>query len=170
MKFGEIFICRFPFTSGQASKPRPALVLFDIGLDVVICRITSVQHSDPLDVTVADWSAAALAKPSVIRLSRIVTAEKALLRTRIGELTAADKDAVRKIWNANMMLYPPPGCVLASRPAARRLQPNRRLTVDPQTITAPTRLPLASSPPGTSRPFARFSTGPRCLPCLRAGR
>jgi hypothetical protein len=53
---------------------------------------------------VADWSAAGLARPSVIRLSRIVTAEEALLLTRIGELTAADKDAVRKIWNANMML------------------------------------------------------------------
>jgi hypothetical protein len=30
MKFGEIFICRFPFTSGTASKARPALVLFDL--------------------------------------------------------------------------------------------------------------------------------------------
>lgn len=104
MRFGEIFICRFPFTSGQVSKPRPALVLFDFGLDVMICRITSVQHADPLDVGVTDWATAGLAKPSVIRLSRIVTAEKELLTTRIGELTSADKDAVRSIWNANMML------------------------------------------------------------------
>ena len=29
--FGEIFICQFPFTSGAASKIRPALVLFDLG-------------------------------------------------------------------------------------------------------------------------------------------
>ena len=104
MKFGEIFICRFPFTSGQLSEPRPALVLFDIGLDVVICRITSVQHSDPLDVAVAEWAAAGLAKPSVIRLSRLVTAEKSLLQTRVGELTTTDKDAVRRIWNAIMAL------------------------------------------------------------------
>jgi mRNA interferase MazF len=104
MKFGEIFICRFPFTSGQVSKPRPALVLFDMGLDVVICRITSVQHSDPLDIAVADWTAAGLAKPSVIRLGRLVTAEKSLLQTRVGELSTADKDAVRKIWSANMTL------------------------------------------------------------------
>jgi mRNA interferase MazF len=104
MKFGEIFICRFPFTSGQVSKPRPALVLFDMGLDVVICRITSVQHSEPLDLSVADWAAAGLAKPSVIRLGRLVTAEKSLLQTRVGELTTADKDEVRGIWNANMTL------------------------------------------------------------------
>ena len=44
MKFGDIFICRFPFTSGAISKPRPALVLFDLGLDVVICRITNMQQ------------------------------------------------------------------------------------------------------------------------------
>ena len=28
--FGDIFICQFPFTSGAASKIRPALVLFDL--------------------------------------------------------------------------------------------------------------------------------------------
>ncbi|MFO0792081.1 MAG: type II toxin-antitoxin system PemK/MazF family toxin [Pirellulales bacterium] len=76
MNFGEIFICRFPFTSGQMSKARPALVLFDVGSDVVICRITSAQHTDPLDVAIADWSAAGLAKPSIARLARLVTAEK----------------------------------------------------------------------------------------------
>jgi PemK-like, MazF-like toxin of type II toxin-antitoxin system len=89
---------------GQLSKPRPALILFDIGLDVVICRITSVQHADPLDVAVSNWAAAGLAKPSVIRLGRLVAAEKSLLRTAVGELTTADKDAVRKLWNATMML------------------------------------------------------------------
>ena len=104
MKFGDIFICRFPFTSGATSKPRPALVLFDLGLDVVICRITSVQHSSSFDVPVVDWAAAGLAKPSVIRLNRLITAEKTLLLTRLGELTTTDKDAVRRAWNANMTL------------------------------------------------------------------
>ncbi|MEX0614056.1 MAG: type II toxin-antitoxin system PemK/MazF family toxin [Pirellulales bacterium] len=104
MKFGDIFICRFPFTSGAISKPRPTLVLFDLGADVVVCRITSVLHSGSMDVPVNDWNAAGLAKPSVIRLNRLVTAEKTLLRTHLGELTEADKDAVRTIWNANMTL------------------------------------------------------------------
>jgi mRNA interferase MazF len=104
MNFGEIFICRFPFTSGQMSKPRPALVLFDLGHDAVICRITSVQHTGPLDVIVTNWAAAGLAKQSVIRLARLVTAEKSLLHARIGELTDSDKDAVRKIWNGKMTL------------------------------------------------------------------
>ena len=104
MKFGDIFICRFPFTTGAISKPRPALVLFDLGSDVVVCRITSVVHSGKLDVPVGDWSTAGLAKPSVIRLNRLVTAEKSLLRTRLGQLSTADKNAVRMAWNANMSL------------------------------------------------------------------
>ncbi len=104
MKFGDIFICRFPFTSGVLSKPRPALVLFDCGLDVVLCRITSAARFGALDVSLADWSAAGLAKPSVVRLDRLVTAEKPLLRTRLGELSAADRESVRALWNSNMTL------------------------------------------------------------------
>jgi len=104
MKFGEVFICRFPFTSGSQSKPRPALVLFDLGQDVLICRITSRQSTGPLDIALQDWSAAGLAKPSVARLDRLVTAEKTLLHVRLGELSAADQTAVRSAWNANMSL------------------------------------------------------------------
>lgn len=104
MKYGEIFICRFPFTSDTTSKPRPALVLFDLGADVVICRITSAAHSSPLDVPITEWSTAGLAKPSIARLNRLVTAEKTLLLNRLGELSAADYNAVRLVWNANMTL------------------------------------------------------------------
>ena len=56
--FGDICLCQFPFTSGAVSKPRPALVLFDLGADAVICRITSVARTGRLDVTLADWGAA----------------------------------------------------------------------------------------------------------------
>lgn len=47
--FGEIVICKFPFTSGAVSKIRPALELFDLQQDVVICRVTSAHHGGPLD-------------------------------------------------------------------------------------------------------------------------
>jgi mRNA interferase MazF len=104
MKFGEIFICRFPFTSGAASKARPALVLFDLGRDVLICRITSAVSATPLDITISDWRLAGLAKPSIARLDRLVTAEKALLHVRLGELSPSDKAAIRGAWNAHMTL------------------------------------------------------------------
>jgi mRNA-degrading endonuclease toxin of MazEF toxin-antitoxin module len=102
--FGEIFICQFPFTSGGFSKPRPALVLFDLGEDVLICRVTSVSRTGELDVDIAGWMQAGLAKPSVARLDRIVTAEKSILGRRLGVLNAADQTEVRERWNRHMRL------------------------------------------------------------------
>jgi len=102
--FGEIHICQFPFTSGELGKPRPVLTLFDLGLDVVICRITSVLRTGPLDVLLADWKREGLALPSVARLDRIVTAEKTLVTRQIGKLSATDEQAVRTAWNQYMRL------------------------------------------------------------------
>ena len=102
--FGEVFICQFPFTSGTGSKIRPALVLFDLQQDAVICRVTSVSRNGTLDVTLNDWQAAGLLKPSVARLDRLVTAEKTIFLRRLGILSAADLAAVRTVWNEQMTL------------------------------------------------------------------
>ena len=91
--FGQVFICQFPFTSGSARKPRPLLVLFDLGDDTLICRITSVARSGKLDVALSDWREAGLAKPSVARLDRVVSAEKTTLRRQLGALSGRDADA-----------------------------------------------------------------------------
>jgi mRNA interferase MazF len=103
-EFGEIYVCRFPFTSGAFSKPRPVLVLFDLGVDVLICRITSVFYSGRLDVDLRDWRLAGLEKPSVARLNRLVTAEKSFLTKYLGRLASADATAIKAAWNQNMML------------------------------------------------------------------
>lgn len=103
--FGEVLLCQFPFTSGTASKVRPALVLFDLDPDVLICRVTSVQRTGPLDVTLADWQAAGLLKPSVARLDRLVTAERSVVfLRRLGVLSTADQASVRAVWNGRMRL------------------------------------------------------------------
>ena len=47
--FGDIVICQFPFTSGAASKIRPALVLFDLERDAIVCRVTGVLRTGALD-------------------------------------------------------------------------------------------------------------------------
>jgi hypothetical protein len=102
--FGQIFICRFPFTSGATSKPQPALVLFDLMQDVLVCRITSVFRNGPLDIVLADWAQAGLAMPSVARLDRLVTVEKTLLGHRLGVLSQPDQAAVRAAWKKHMQL------------------------------------------------------------------
>jgi len=102
--FGEVFICEFPFTSGAQSKIRPVLVLFDLSQDAIICRITSVARSGPLDVMLSGWQTTGLLKPSVARLDCLVTAEKTIFSRRLGMLDAADAAKVRAIWNRNMRL------------------------------------------------------------------
>ena len=102
--FGDIFICQFPFTSGASSKIRPALVLFDLQQDAIICRATGVLRTDALDVTLKDWQTAGLLKPSVARLDRLVTAEKAIFVRRLGALSPDDQKAIRDRWNQHMRL------------------------------------------------------------------
>jgi len=101
---GDIVLCEFPFTSGATSKVRPALVLFDLNQDAIICRITSVLHTDPLDVHLRDWRAAGLLKPSVARVNRVVTADKGIFLRKLGRLSEADLEAVRTCWRKYMTL------------------------------------------------------------------
>ena len=104
VEFGEVYVCVFPFTSGQGAKARPVLVLMDLGPDCLVCRITSVPHRGFLDLPVTKWQEAGLEKPSTIRLSRLVTVEKLLLRVRIGRLAREDLDRVRTLWNEKFRL------------------------------------------------------------------
>lgn len=104
VEFGEVYICVFPFTSGQGGKARPVLVLMDLDHDCLVCRITSVPHRGLLDVAVGDWREAGLDKPSTIRLSRLVTVEKTILKLRIGKLSANDARRVRNLWNEKFRL------------------------------------------------------------------
>ena len=101
---GAVYICVFPFTSGQGAKARPVLVLLNLGPDCLVYRITSVPHRGFLDLAVTNWQKAGLEKPSTIRLSRLVTVEKPLLRLRIGGLAREDLDRVRNLWNEKFRL------------------------------------------------------------------
>ena len=104
VEFGDVYICLFPFTSGRDAKPRPVLILRDLDPDCLICRITSVPHQGFLDLRIAHWQNAGLEKPSTIRLSRLVTIEKVLLRLRIGRLAPDDLNVVRLTWNEQFRL------------------------------------------------------------------
>jgi mRNA interferase MazF len=104
VELGDVCICVFPFTSGQGGKARPVLVLMDLGFDCLVCRITSAPHRGFLDLPVNAWQAAGLDKPSTIRLSRLVTVEKRILKVRIGRLSDDDLDRVRRVWNEKFRL------------------------------------------------------------------
>ncbi len=65
----------------------------------MICRITSMLRSDRLAIAIQKWESAGLAKPSVVRSDRLVTAEKTLLTRYLRRLHVTDKAEVKAAWN-----------------------------------------------------------------------
>ena len=102
-KQGEIVLIRFPFTSGEEEKKRPALVLVDTGDDdIVVARVTSQQGTTAFDVPLSDWRQAGLLLPSIVRIHKLATLEKGLIDRPLGALTARDwqqiREAVLRLW------------------------------------------------------------------------
>jgi mRNA interferase MazF len=54
--FGEIVLLKFPYSDGQTSKRRPALVINDFNDgDIIVCRITSQIYNSEMDIFIDDW-------------------------------------------------------------------------------------------------------------------
>jgi len=88
----------FPYARGTQTKNRPALVILDTGnADVVVARVTTQLHQTPHDVTITDWQGAGLLAPSVARLHKLATIEKALIRRQLGRLQPADRQQVSSV-------------------------------------------------------------------------
>jgi mRNA interferase MazF len=73
-EFGDIVLVAFPFTSQDASKKRPAVIVSSRAYnsskpDVVVMAVTSqLRPTSTLgDVRIGDWQAAGLIKPSAIK-------------------------------------------------------------------------------------------------------
>jgi mRNA interferase MazF len=99
--FGDIVLVPFPFTSHDASKKRPAVVVSrrayaDARPDVIVMAITSQFRSAASlgEVWLGQWQAAGLLKPSVVK-PVFATFEQSLVIRRLGTLEPDDGKAVR---------------------------------------------------------------------------
>ncbi len=93
---GDVVLLVYPFTSAEGAKKRPALVLLDTGDDdVVVARITSQAARGEFDVDLTQWQSANLPVRSVVRVHKLLTAEKTLIQRRLGALAASDWERVR---------------------------------------------------------------------------
>ena len=100
--FGDVVLVPFPFTDQSGAKKRPAVIVSSGGYnagrrDLVIMAITS-QVRTPLgfgESLVADWQAAGLIKPSVLK-PVVTTIEQGLVVRTIGALSAADLRTLRE--------------------------------------------------------------------------
>jgi len=105
-EFADVVLVRFPFTDQSSSKQRPAVVVSSSAYhqerrDVVLMAVTS-RVSKPLTVgeaLVTDWLGAGLIKPSLLK-PILMTAEKSIVRKRLGRLGEADRQAVVGCLNA----------------------------------------------------------------------
>lgn len=102
MKPGDVVLVRFPFTDLVAEKKRPALLLAHTPRSsryrlATVAMITSQIDALKLegDVLLADWKAAGLLHPSLLRLAKIATIDTELIDKRVGRLTSPDTRAAR---------------------------------------------------------------------------
>jgi mRNA interferase MazF len=99
--FGDIVLVPFPFTDQTGVKKRPAVIIISAAYntaqrDLVIMAVTSQLRPSGAfgEVTVSDWQASGLIKPSAIK-PVITTVEQALVMRRLGQLTTEDQQALR---------------------------------------------------------------------------
>ena len=86
---GDVVVVPFPFSDLSGSKRRPALVLADLpGDDIILCQITSQQHTDIFSIPLAsaDFNTGSLPVSSNIRPTRIFTADKNIIIRKTGTI------------------------------------------------------------------------------------
>jgi mRNA-degrading endonuclease toxin of MazEF toxin-antitoxin module len=98
---GEVLVVDFPATSGQPGKTRPSLVVFDSGdADIIIAKLTTRGRRGPYDVVLVDWAQAGLSAPSTVRIDKLLTTEKSLIKRSMGSLSANDRLAVAAVFKS----------------------------------------------------------------------
>lgn len=98
LRTAEVVLIRMQFHQAQGSKIRPALVLADTGdQDFVAAPITSQPGASEFDIAIADWRAAGLNVPSVVRVHKLTVLAKADIVRRLGAFSNTDREALSKI-------------------------------------------------------------------------
>ncbi len=95
-EFGTVALVPFPYTDQSGVKRRPAVVVNSplyaaMRPDLVVFAITSRVPAvlSPLEVGLADWRSAGLARPSVVKPVAL-TVERSVVMQRLGRYSARD--------------------------------------------------------------------------------
>jgi mRNA interferase MazF len=100
--FGDVVLVPFPFTDQSTTKRRPAVVVSSAAYqrerpDLILMAVTSqIRPAAGLgELTVRDWQAAGLLKPSAIK-PVLTTVERGLVIRRLGRLKDQDREALKQ--------------------------------------------------------------------------
>lgn len=86
---GDIIVIDFPFSNLRVSKRRPVLVIkVPHGEDVLVVQITSDSYEKSLEIILSDndFEKGFLKKLSFIRIDKIASIEKSLIKYKIGSI------------------------------------------------------------------------------------
>lgn len=99
----DVVLVRFPFSSLNGAKKRPALVLsvapYSSKLKLItIAMVTSQIDGIKIkgDVFLKEWNKSGLLHPSIVRIAKVATIEDELISKKLGKLGSADAKEVRK--------------------------------------------------------------------------
>ncbi len=95
---GDIVLLEFPFTDGNTTKKRPALVLYHDKIDneLLLARITSKIYYSESDLEINNWKESGLLIKSCIRLKKIATLSCNLVYRKLGKLNTEDYENLIK--------------------------------------------------------------------------
>ncbi len=105
----DVVVVPFPFTDGEASKRRPALVLSSASFNQtsqhsVMAMITSAEQSDwPGDHAIGDLESAGLSMDCLVRM-KLFTLDHRLVFRKAGALGGADQKKLRSSWKTLLAL------------------------------------------------------------------
>jgi len=86
---GDIIVLEFPFSNLIQSKRRPALVIkIPKGDDLIVCQITGKSYEESFEIPIKkeDFYKGNLKVESYMRLDKIFSVEKSLIKYKIGSL------------------------------------------------------------------------------------
>jgi mRNA interferase MazF len=73
-------------------------VVFDSGdADIIIAKLTTRGPRGSHDVVLNDWTPVGLRAPTVVRVGKLLTTEKSLVKRTMGSLSSGDYQAVAAV-------------------------------------------------------------------------
>lgn len=86
---GDIVVIEFPFSNLTNSKRRPVLILkIPTGEDIIVLQITGTSYEKNLEILLEenDFRKGSLKRQSFVRVDKIASIEKSLIKYKIGPL------------------------------------------------------------------------------------
>ena len=89
---GDIVVIEFPYSNLKDTKRRPVLILkIPKGEDIIVLQITSSSYERLVEIQIKkeDFKKGNLKKDSYIRMDKIASIDKSLIKYKIGSLKQA---------------------------------------------------------------------------------